>query len=72
MKAYDIDLVTQDCVLLDQLDLASQRDRTALERHVSRYKRALRTGEDLLITLDRPGNGCPELAHQCYTQLTGQ
>ena len=68
-KQYDIDIVTQDCFLLDQLDLAPQRIRAALERQVSRYKRTPRTVEDLLITLGRPGNGCPEFAQQCHTYL---
>lgn len=68
-KPYDIDIATQDYFLLDQLDLAPQRVRAALERQVSRYKRTPRTVEDLLITLGRSGNGCPEFAQQCHTRL---
>lgn len=67
VRPYDIEIVTQDCFLLDQLDLAPQRVRVGLERQVSRYKRTPRTVEDLLIALGRPGNGCPEFAQQCHT-----
>lgn len=68
-KPYDIEVVSQDCFLLDQLDLAPQQVRRALQRQVSRYKRSPRTVEDLLITLGKPGNGCPEFARQCHSSI---
>lgn len=69
VKPYDMDVVTQDCFLLDQLDLAPQRVRGALDRQVSRYKRNPRTVEDLLITLGRPGSGCPLFSQQYHARM---
>jgi hypothetical protein len=68
-KQYDIDVVDQDAFLLDQLDLAPTRVIRALERQASRYRRAPRTVDDLLIALGRPGNGCPGFAQRCHTDL---
>jgi predicted nucleic acid-binding protein len=67
-KSYDIEVVDQDVFLLDQLDLASGCVYRALDRQVSRYRRAPRTIDDLLIELGRDGNGCPRFAKQCHMQ----
>ena len=67
-KSYDIEVVDQDVFLLDQLDLESGCVYRALDWQVSRYRRAPRTIDDLLIELGRDGNGCPRFAKQCHMQ----
>ena len=52
-KSYDIEVVDQDVFLLDQLDLESGCVYRALDWQVSRYRRAPRTIDDLLIELGR-------------------
>ncbi len=66
-KPYDIDVVNQDHFLLDQLNLAPSDVGRALARQVSRYRRAPRSVEDLIIALGRPGNGCPDFARRCHS-----
>lgn len=55
-----------DTVLsLAEDDLYPAAVRSALRRQVSRYRRAPRSVEDLLIALGNTGNGCPGFARAC-------
>lgn len=71
VKPHDIDVSNQDEFLLDQLDLAPRRVHSALTRQTSRYRRAPRTVDDLLIALGRAGNGCPGFARRCHALFAG-
>jgi len=71
VKAFDIEISTQDEFLLDQLDLAPRCVHNALVRQTSRYRRTPRTVDDLLIALGHAGNGCPGFASRCHAQLSG-
>lgn len=56
IRLYDIDVVSQDAFLLDQLDLHPAEVIAALRRQVSRYHREPRTVESLLAILGSPGS----------------
>lgn len=71
VKPHDIEVPDQDDFLLNQLDLAPRRVHNALSRQTSRYRRAPRTVDDLLIALGRAGNGCPGFARRCHTLFAG-
>jgi len=69
VHAFDLEVVTQDTFLLDQLDLAPADVLAALRRQVSRYHREPRTVEALLIILGASASGCPGFARACGRML---
>ena len=69
VRPYDIEVVSQDTFLLDQLDLRPIEVVDALRRQVSCYHREPRTAESLLVILGSPGSGCPDFARVCKLML---
>src|ERR1022692_2618097 len=66
---YDIEVVSQDTFLLDQLDLRPDDVIDALRRQVSRYHREPRNVGALLAILGGPASGCPGFAAACAERL---
>lgn len=60
LSPYDLQVVSQDAFLLDQLDLRPAEVIDALRRQVSRYHREPRTIGALLAILGSPGSGCQD------------
>lgn len=69
VRPFDLEVVTQDTFLLDQLDLAPADILAALRRQVSRYHREPRTVEALLTILGASASGCPAFARACGRML---
>jgi predicted nucleic acid-binding protein len=69
VRPYDIQVVSQDAFLLDQLDLRPADVIDALRRQVSRYHREPRSAGALLTILGSPGSGCPDFAQSCRQML---
>jgi hypothetical protein len=69
VRLYDIEVVSQDTFLLDQLDLRPADVMDALRRQVSRYHREPRNVEALLAILGSLGSGCPAFAQSCGRML---
>jgi predicted nucleic acid-binding protein len=69
VRAYDVEVVSQDSFLLDQLDLRPSDVIDALRRQTSRYHREPRSVEALLVILGSPGSGCPAFAQSCAQWL---
>ena len=69
VRPFDLEVVTQDEFLLDQLDLAPADVLAALRRQVSRYHREPRTVEALLTILGASPSGCPGFARACGRML---
>jgi hypothetical protein len=69
VRPFDLEVVTQDTFLLDQLDLAPADVLAALRRQVSRYHREPRTVEALLAILGASASGCPGFARACGRML---
>ncbi len=69
VRPYDIQVVSQDAFLLDQLDLRPADVIDALRRQVSRYHREPRNVDTLLAILGSPGSGCPDFAQSCRQML---
>jgi predicted nucleic acid-binding protein len=69
VRPYDIQVVSQDTFLLDQLDLRPADVIDALRRQASRYNREPRNTEALLAILGSPGSGCPGFAGTCRQRL---
>jgi hypothetical protein len=67
--AYDVEVVSQDSFLLDQLDLRPADVIDALRRQTSRYHREPRGVEALLAILGSAGSGCPAFAQSCTQWL---
>jgi predicted nucleic acid-binding protein len=66
---YEIEVVSQDTFLLDQLDLRPADVIDALRRQASRYHREPRNVEALLAILSSAGSGCPVFAQACGQML---
>lgn len=69
LSPYDLQAVSQDTFLLDQLDLRPAEVIDALRRQVSRHHREPRTIEALLAILGSPGSGCPDFVLACHRML---
>ena len=69
VRLYDITVVSQDALLLGQLELYPGEVLEALRRQASRYRREPRTVSALLGILGGQGQGCPEFASQCRALL---
>jgi predicted nucleic acid-binding protein len=69
VRPYDIEVVSQDVFLLDQLDLRPAEVIDAMRRQVSRHHREPRTIEGLLAILGSPGSGCPDFVLACHQML---
>jgi predicted nucleic acid-binding protein len=65
VRPYNIEVVSQDNFLLDQLDLRPGKVIDALGRQVSRYRREPRTVESLLAILGGEASGCTHFAQAC-------
>ncbi len=69
VSRFDVEVVSQDTFLLDQLDLRPADVIDALRRQVSRYHREPRNVEALLTILGGPPSGCPGFAASCARRL---
>lgn len=69
VRGHNIEVVSQDTFLLDQLDLCPADVIEALRRQVSRYRREPRSIKALLAILGSPASGCPEFAASCSKKL---
>lgn len=69
VKSYDLDVVSQDSFLRDQLDLAPLVVLDSLRRQASRYRREPRTVADLLDVLSGRGSNCIQFASACRELL---
>ncbi|ATE57782.1 PIN domain-containing protein [Actinosynnema pretiosum] len=70
LEGYGITALHQDDFLLDQLDLAPRAVTAALRRQASRYRKAPRSVEDLLVLLGNEGHGCQGFADACRSRFT--
>jgi len=68
-QPYDLEVITADAFLLNQLDLAPAATLVAMRRQVSRYSRPPRSLVQLLDALGRPGNACGDFAAACRRYL---